>query len=87
MKIFSSLSDMGKALGVRTKKPDTKVKKCRRCGGILNPIEGTNVLICTGTLSDGKECNNKVLQGIKSESFYDPTKPKVKPKNKETANS
>lgn len=87
MKIFSSLSDMGRAFGVRIKKPDAKVKKCRRCGGILKPIDGTNVLVCTGTLSDGKECNNKVLQGIKGESIYDPPKPKAKPKNAETAKS
>ena len=69
---LNSLSDLGKAWGLKEKKQqpkEIKVRKCFRCGGEMRYIEGTNVIVCTGTKKDKdgieKPCMNRILLGVK----------------------
>ena len=54
---FNNFADAAKALGFRPKKHKAKpeeIRKCRRCGGNMHLVEGTNIFVCEG--KDGEEC-------------------------------
>lgn len=45
--VFSDLSYMGRALGIKPSEPPTpKSVKCRKCGATMRRVEGTNVYFC-----------------------------------------
>lgn len=58
--IFKTFSEMAKAVGFSRKKEDKpeRIRKCRRCGAVMKRIEGTNIYVCTGKLSNGSDCRN-----------------------------
>lgn len=61
-KVFSALSDLGSALGIKSSEPPTpKSVKCRKCGAAMRRVEGTNVYFC-GALVEVEDENT----GVKS---------------------
>lgn len=65
MKIYSSFSSFGSDMGVRRKARKPFTKKCHKCGAVMNHVEGTNVYICPGmvTNKNGQKepCENYAL--------------------------
>ena len=48
-KVFTSLDDLGSALGFKAaEQPTPKSMKCRKCGTAMRNIPGTNVWMCDG---------------------------------------
>lgn len=44
---YHSFAELGAVMGIKApEKQDVKNRKCRRCGGEMHHIEGTNVFIC-----------------------------------------
>ena len=72
-KVFTSLSDLGSALGFKTAEQSTsKSMKCRKCGTIMRNIPGTNVWVCDGMIEkaegDAKKktpCGNRAMTSIR----------------------
>lgn len=68
-KVFSSLSDLGEALGFKSaERPTAKAMKCRKCGTVMRNIPGTNVWMCDGQVikvdGDTKKmvpCGNRAM--------------------------
>lgn len=56
---FHSLSDLGKACGLKESEMDERTKKCRKCGKTMTHVDGTNVYLCP-------ECGKHVLQHVQS---------------------
>lgn len=64
-KVFNNFADMATALGFRPKKHRAnheEIRKCRRCGGNMHLIEGTNIFVCEG--KDGKECPQHSIRRV-----------------------
>lgn len=50
---FDSFAALGAAMGFKEPQRKTpKAKKCSICGGTFRQVEGTNVLLCTGTVKN-----------------------------------
>lgn len=68
-KVFSSLSELGSALGLKSpEQPTPKAKHCRKCGHPMRQIPGTNVWVCDGMVekADGGvkklvPCSNRAI--------------------------
>lgn len=85
-KVFSSLSDLGIALGFKTpEQPTPKAKNCRKCGKPMRQVPGTNVWVCDGMVEQEKDgvkklvpCNNCAITGAgpRPQSSENPGKPK-----------
>lgn len=61
MKKFQSFKELGRVMGIRKEKEDKpKTKRCRKCGGVMNNVPGTNVFLCTGKTDDGP-CENRAF--------------------------
>lgn len=68
-KVFSSLSDLGIALGFKTpEQPTPKAKNCRKCGTAMRNIPGTNVWVCDGMVENGDKkmvpCGNRAVTSL-----------------------
>lgn len=68
-RVFSSLNDLGTALGFKTpEQPAPKAKNCRKCGTAMRNIPGTNVWVCDGMVENGDKkmvpCNNRVVTSL-----------------------
>lgn len=71
-KVFSSLSDLGIALGFKTpEQPTPKAKNCRKCGTAMRNIPGTNVWVCDGMVEQEKDgvkkmvpCGNRAVTSL-----------------------
>ena len=69
MQVFNNFSDLGKAFGVYQKPRKEKPFVCRKCGGVMQHVPGTNVYLCNNMIDfmdvDGKpktkECGNRVF--------------------------
>ena len=61
-KVFHSFAELGKSMGI-VKKPKSASApwKCRRCGGDMTAIEGTNVVICRNNNDKGEMCGNRII--------------------------
>lgn len=58
---FTSFTKAFEALGYKVKPAKEKAAKgikCNKCGGLMVHISGTNIIQCTGTITD-KEGNEK----------------------------
>lgn len=42
---YHSFAELGAAMGIKAPEKEVKNRKCRRCGGDMHHIEGTNVFI------------------------------------------
>ena len=63
-KVFYSLSDFARAVGIRHDGIQvTATKKCRKCGTMMRKIAGTNVWLCDGFAIDGD--GNQILENGK----------------------
>ncbi len=61
MKKVHSFVEMGRVMGVhKTEDDKPKTKRCRKCGGVMSNIPGTNVFLCSGKTEDGP-CKNRVF--------------------------
>lgn len=92
--VFTSLNDLGSALGFKaSEQPTPKSMKCRKCGTVMRNIPGTNVWVCDGIVEQEKDgvkksvvCGNRAMTSVcpapqsseKSGNF----KPKQKNKGK-----
>lgn len=66
-KVLHSFSELGEAMGVKTKKKSVPAtRKCRKCGGIMRNIENTNVFVCDCRYQNGTLCNNTVYAAVRS---------------------
>lgn len=71
-KVFSSLNDLGSALGFKpSEQPSSKSMKCRKCGTIMRNITGTNVWVCDGMVEQEKDgikkqvaCGNRAMTTV-----------------------
>ena len=68
-RVFSSLNDLGTALGFKTpEQPTPKAKNCRKCGTAMRNIPGTNVWVCDGMVENGDKkmvpCNNRAVTSL-----------------------
>lgn len=71
-RVFSSLNDLGTALGFKTpEQPTPKAKNCRKCGTAMRNIPGTNVWVCDGMVEQEKDgvkkmvpCNNRAVTSL-----------------------
>lgn len=63
---YATFGEAARALGIKVKEPavkSEKPKKCRKCGGDLRHIAGTNIYVCDNsitredTLPDGTACD------------------------------
>ena len=71
-RVFSSLNDLGTALGFKTTEhPTPKAKNCRKCGTAMRNIPGTNVWVCDGMVEQEKDgvkkmvpCNNRAVTSL-----------------------
>ena len=63
--IVDNFDDLGAVLGIKKKPARPEVtRKCRRCGGELHRVAGTNVFICDGVNPETKvPYEHKVLSG------------------------
>ena len=69
MQTFNNFSDLARAFGVQKKVRREKPFYCRKCGGVMQHISGTNVYLCENKIDfmgeDGKPqsrvCGNRVL--------------------------
>lgn len=62
-KVFGSLSALGAFFGIKPEEPEAAHgKSCRKCGGQMRYIPGSNVWVCGNPLKDGKGiCNNRII--------------------------
>ena len=86
-KVFSSLSDLGIALGFKTpEQPTPKEKNCRKCGTAMRNIPGTNVWVCDGMVENADKkmvpCGNRAMTGVRSASQSSENSGKPKQKNR-----
>lgn len=71
-RVFSSLNDLGSALGIKApEQPTPKAKNCRKCGTAMRNIPGTNVWVCDGMVEQEKDgvkkmvpCNNRAVTSL-----------------------
>lgn len=97
-KVFTSLNDLGSALGFKaSEQPTPKAMKCRKCGTVMRNISGTNVWVCDGMVDQDKDgvkkkvaCGNRAMtsvrpapQGSENSGNF---KPKQKGKGKSSGN-
>lgn len=72
MERYNSFEELGKAFGIKKKARKESTMVCRKCGGIMRHVEGTNVYLCENPLKDKngkvikedgkvKTCGNRVL--------------------------
>ena len=61
MQVFNNFADLGKAFGVSPKKHKERDFHCRKCGGVMYHVPGTNVFLCENADKDGNVCGNRVL--------------------------
>lgn len=91
-KRFSTLSDLGSALGFKpAEQPTPRSMKCRKCGTAMRNIPGTNVWVCDGMVEKDKDgvkkmeaCGNLTMTSIgpRPQSSDNPGNAKPKrPKN------
>ena len=95
-KVFSSLSDLGIALGCKNpEQPTPKDKNCRKCGTAMRNIPGTNVWVCDGMVEQEKDgvkkmvaCGNRALTSVRpaSQSSENSGKPKQKSRGNNQGN-
>ena len=57
----STFNDLGKVFWVSPHRRKEKPFYCRKCGGEMLHIPGTNVLLCENIKGDGTQCDNRVL--------------------------
>lgn len=91
-KVFTSLSDLGSALGFKpSEQPTSKAMKCRKCGTAMRNIPGTNVWVCDGMVEQEKDgvkkqvvCGNRAMTSVHSapQSSENPGNSKPKQKGK-----
>lgn len=60
MQKFNSFVDLGRVFGVSPKERKNKDFHCRKCGGVMRHIPGTNVFVCENE-KDGITCGHRVL--------------------------
>lgn len=64
-RIFSSLADLGAALGIKSEEKEIRGKTCRECGGQMHRVEGSNVWLCGNPIKkDGKvvgHCQKRLI--------------------------
>lgn len=71
-KVFSSLSDLGSALGFKpSEQPTPRSMKCRKCGTAMRNIPNTNVWVCDGMVEQEKNgvkqmvaCGNRAMTSV-----------------------
>lgn len=65
-KVFHSLSEMGKALGVSgPAEAEPKKKTCSKCGAVMTQVAGSNVWLCPGADKDGKACGKRAIASVR----------------------
>lgn len=89
--IFTSLSDLGSALGFKpSEQPTARSMKCRKCGKPMRQIPGTNVWLCDSMVENEKKelvpCGNRAMTSVRpvpqnSEPKGNKPKPKVQDKS------
>lgn len=90
-RVFSSLSDLGGALGISTpEQPTPKAKNCRKCGTAMRNIPGTNVWVCDGMVEQEKDgvkkmvpCNNRAITSLNPAPKSSENSGKPKQKNRD----
>lgn len=61
-RVFDSLAALGAAFGMKSEEREVSGKSCRKCGGQMRYIPGSNVWVCGNPLKDGKGiCNNRII--------------------------
>lgn len=87
-KVFSSLSDLGSALGFKpAEQPTPRSMKCRKCGHPMRQVPGTNVWVCDGMVEQEKNgvkqmvaCGNRAMTSVsprpQSSEYSGNSKPK-----------
>lgn len=60
MQTFNSFGDLGRVFGVSQKPKKDKDFHCRKCGGVMRHIPGTNIFLCENE-KDGVFCGHRVL--------------------------
>lgn len=61
MKSFYSFEELGAAFGVRKKARKENPVTCRKCGGAMRHIPGTNVYLCENTIKLPKDSKAEVI--------------------------
>ena len=61
MRVFQSFVELGSAFGVSPKTHKEKDFHCRKCGGVMRHIPGTNVFLCENADKEGNVCGHRVL--------------------------
>lgn len=87
--VFSSLADLGSALGCKAPElPTPKAKNCRKCGHPMRQIPGTNVWVCDGMVEQEKDgvktmvpCKNRAITSISPRPQSSENPGDFKPKN------
>ena len=84
-RVFSSLNDLGTALGIKApEQPTPKAKNCRKCGTAMRNIPGTNVWVCDGMVENSDKkmvaCGNRAMTAVRADtqSSENSGKPKQK---------
>ena len=55
-----TMNELAKTFGVEAPKPaHIRNKVCKKCGGIMTNVPGTNLFVCQG--NPGKPCDNTTL--------------------------
>lgn len=60
-KVFHSFAELGKSMGIVKKPWPAQSWKCRRCGGDMTAIEGTNVVVCRNYNDKDEMCGNRII--------------------------
>lgn len=82
MKTIYSLSDLPRVFKLRPRKDKVseEIRKCRKCGGIMHLVDGTNIFVCGG--NNGKGCSNRAVKRVngfngEGSACYTPKKTKL----------
>ena len=64
---YTSFQEFAASRGIFPPKPTVKSQTCRKCGTVLRPIPGTNVMVCDGEIENKETkkkepCGNKILR-------------------------
>ena len=64
---YTSFQEFAASRGIFPPKPIAKSQTCRKCGAVLRPVPGTNVMVCDGEIENKETkkkepCGNKILR-------------------------
>lgn len=59
--VLNSFIQLGEVFGVKPKPRKQKPFYCRKCGGEMRNVPGTNVMLCENKNSEGNDCGNRVF--------------------------